>query len=471
MPSAKESLTIYNTFSRSKEVLQPRDPNHVTFYVCGPTVYDRAHIGNARPVVVFDVLFRLLQHHYPSVTYVRNITDVDDKIIKAARDKNESIDALTQRMTAYYHQDMEALNTLSPTLEPRATDYISEMHDVIHSLLAKGHAYEANNHVLFDVRSDPAYGCLSHVSHDERLAGARVDVAPYKKNPEDFVLWKPSDVDNVGWESPWGRGRPGWHIECSAMSRATLGIQFDIHGGGIDLVFPHHENEIAQSTCAHGVLPARYWMHNGHLQVNGDKMSKSLGNFFTVDDLLHRYPGEVIRLVLLGAHYRQPLDWTEVGAQQARNILDRWYRALQECDELVNLENVPISLIEALNDDLNTSQAFLVMHDLAAAIQKTNNLDERLNFQRQLKAAGHMLGLLSHTAQQWFQGAPVGLQAHEIDTLIQERNEARSQKDFKRADSIREKLDQYHVILEDTDKGTTWRCLLPNDRKKDCERD
>ena len=324
------ALTIYNTLSREKEPFTPIEPAHVRLYVCGPTVYDYVHIGNARPVVAFDVLYRLLKRHYPRVTYVRNITDIDDKIMNRAAESGESIDALTDRTGAAYQTDMARLGALAPDHEPRATQYVGQMIALIERLIARGHAYVAEGHVLFSVPSMPDYGQLSRKPRDELVAGARVEVAPYKKDPADFVLWKPSSEAQAGWPSPWGRGRPGWHIECSAMSGALLGETFDIHAGGLDLIFPHHENEIAQSRSAFGhAIMAKYWMHNGFLNISGEKMSKSLGNFLTVHELLDQYPGEVIRLLLLSAHYRQPLDFNQDGLQQAKATLDRWYGALR----------------------------------------------------------------------------------------------------------------------------------------------
>src|ERR1700722_6932965 len=327
-----DMLHLHNTLTRQKEKFEPLDPAHVRMYVCGPTVYDFAHLGNARPVVVFDVLYRLLKRHYPRVTYVRNITDVDDKIIAKAKESGEPIDSITKRTTQAYHEDMAALNALPPDIEPRATQHIPQMIALIEKLIAKKHAYVAEGHVLFNVPSMKNYGELSRRSRDELIAGARVDVAPYKKDAADFVLWKPSEPDQVGWESPWGRGRPGWHIECSAMGEAHLGETFDIHGGGLDLIFPHHENEIAQSSCAHNGAPlAKIWMHNGFLNIDKDKMSKSLGNFFTVRQLLAKAPGEALRLALLSGHYRQPLDFSPEALEVAKGTLDRWYGALRAC--------------------------------------------------------------------------------------------------------------------------------------------
>jgi cysteinyl-tRNA synthetase len=348
------TLQIYNTLSRQKEEFKPIDGSNVRMYVCGPTVYDFAHLGNARPVVVFDTLYRLLKRHYPKVTYVRNITDVDDKIMAKARDSGEAIDIITKRTTQAYHDDMGALNALPPDIEPRATQHIPQMVSLIADLIQKGHAYEAEQHVLFNVPSMKEYGLLSRRPRDELIAGARVDVAPYKKDPADFVLWKPSALDQPGWDSPWGRGRPGWHIECSAMAKEHLGDTFDIHGGGLDLIFPHHENEIAQSRCAHDGAPlANYWMHNGFLTIDNDKMSKSLGNFFTVRQLLAKAPGEALRLSLLSAHYRQPLDFSEKALLDAKTTLDRWYQALRATAGVETAAAEPGETFEAtLLDDL-----------------------------------------------------------------------------------------------------------------------
>src|SRR5471032_1013194 len=358
------SLIVYNTLSREKEPFVPLDPAHIRLYVCGPTVYDYVHIGNARPVVAFDVLYRLLKRHYPRVTYVRNITDIDDRIIARAAAKKESIEALTGRTSSAYQSDMKRLGALPPDVQPRATRHIPQMIAMIEVLLAKGHAYAADGHVLFSVPSMPDYGQLSRHSRDELIAGARVDVAPYKKDPADFVLWKPSTDAQPGWDSPWGRGRPGWHIECSAMSGTLLGETFDIHAGGLDLIFPHHENEIAQSRSAFGhAMMAKYWMHNGFLNISGEKMSKSLGNFFTVHELLDQFPGEAIRLLLLSAHYRQPLDFTHDGLQAAKATLDRWYGALRGRDQ-TGAAAVPKAVEEALLDDINTPLAISAVHQL-----------------------------------------------------------------------------------------------------------
>ena len=389
-------LTLYNSLTRRKEAFEPLDPRNVRMYVCGPTVYDRAHIGNARAFVVFDALCRLLRETYgrEHVRYVRNITDVEDKINAAARANGEPIEALTARTIAAFHEDMAALGVLPPDVEPRATAHIAQMIAMTEKLIAAGHAYAAEGHVLFAVGSDPNYGRLSGRSRDEMIAGARVEVAPYKRDAADFVLWKPSDADTPGWDSPWGRGRPGWHIECSAMSAAHLGETFDIHGGGLDLIFPHHENEAAQSVCAHAGRPfVRWWVHNGFLTVDSAKMSKSLGNFFTVRDLLDEAPGEAIRLALLGSHYRDPLNWTDEKLRQARQSLDRFYRALTLSRDPVfehagEAEAALRPVREALDDDLNTPLALARMHELAGAINRTTSDAARSAMQRALEAGG-----------------------------------------------------------------------------------
>ncbi len=451
------TLRIYNTLTRQKEDFKPIDSTHVKMYVCGPTVYDSAHLGNARPVVVFDVLYRLLTHLYPKVTYARNITDVDDKIIKAAKKNNESIDTLTKRTTDKYHQDMAALNALSPDIEPRATQHIQQMIDIIKILIDKGHAYAAEGHVLFSVKTDPNYGTLSGFDKDQIISGARVEVAPYKNDPEDFILWKPSTDAMPGWGSPWGFGRPGWHIECSAMAKAYLGETFDIHGGGIDLVFPHHENEIAQSSCCNdGKKLANYWMHNGHLGVNGEKMSKSLGNFFTVSEKLSEIPGEVIRYVLLATHYRQPLDWTGDVAGQAKNILDKFYNALDGNERQV--VGINSGLLESLQDDLNIPLALSHLHELVSEIHKTGDADQKNKLQNELRVSANLLGLLYQDPHQWFKSAQgQAIEAGEIEALIQQRRQARADKDFALADKIRDELTAKGVVLLDSSDGTAWR--------------
>jgi len=448
--SPQDQLVIYNTLSRDKERFVPLDPGHVRLYVCGPTVYDYVHIGNARPVVAFDVLYRLLKRRYPRVTNVRNIPDIDDRIIMRAADNKEPIEALTARTSSAYQSDMKRLGALPPDHEPRATEYVGQMIALIERLVARGHAYAAEGHVLFSVPSMPDYGRLSRRSRDELVAGARVEVAPYKKDPADFVLWKPSTEAQPGWSSPWGRGRPGWHIECSAMSGSLLGETFDIHAGGIDLIFPHHENEIAQSRSAFGhAIMATYWMHNGFLNISGEKMSKSLGNFFTVHELLDQYPGEAIRLLLLSAHYRQPLDFTHEGLQQAKATLDRWYGALRE-READPKASVPHSVEEALSDDLNTPLAIAALHQLANQVYQQR---EPGLAAADLRAGANALGLLQLTTQEWFQRSSDA----EIDDAITRRNAARKAKDFKEADRIRDELKARGVILEDGPKGTTWK--------------
>jgi cysteinyl-tRNA synthetase len=460
------NLQFHNTLTRRQEKFVPLDPAHVRMYVCGPTVYDFAHIGNARPVVVFDVLYRVLKLVFPKVTYVRNITDVDDKIIAAANAGGEKIDAVTGRTAKAYHEDMTALGALPPDNEPRATQHIAHMIRMIETLIARQHAYAADGHVLFSVPSMPTYGKLSGHSRDELIAGARVEVAPYKKDPADFVLWKPSTPDQPGWESPWGRGRPGWHIECSAMSEAHLGVSFDIHGGGLDLIFPHHENEIAQSECAHDGAPlARLWMHNGYLTVNGEKMSKSLGNFFTVRDLLAKAPAEAIRLLLLKTHYRAPLDFTEDGLRQARGELDRFYNALQKFDPGERLYDLaltltpPADVVDALADDLNTPLALARLHEHAsAAFQSAGGSAEPSPQVSALFAGGRLLGLFGQRPGAWFKGgAGDGLSEQHIEAAIAARLAARKAKNFSEADRIRDELKAQGVLLEDGPKGTTWR--------------
>ncbi len=473
------TLALYNTAVREKQEFVPLTPGKVGMYVCGPTVYDLAHIGNARPVVIFDVLARLLRHLGYDLTYVRNITDVEDKIITAAAENDESIDDLTRRTTQAYHDDMAALNALPPDLEPRATDHIDGMIEMITTLIDKGHAYEAEGHVLFNVTSMADYGKLSGRNRDDMIAGARVEVAPYKKDPADFVLWKPSTPDIVGWNSPWGRGRPGWHIECSVMAKAALGITFDIHGGGRDLIFPHHENEVAQSCCAHdGADFAKYWVHNGFLTVEGDKMSKSLGNFRTVRELLDEIgkdKGEILRYNMLSTHYRQPLDWNTEGVKRTRTIMDRLYIALRQLDDVEAEEKAPSEeVVAALEDDLNTPQALTALIALGKEANKAKDPLEKSRLKGLLLGSGELLGLLSFSSEEWFQGKKVvsgdltvtptlsgksykKLSEDEIEKLIEERNKAKENKDYARADEIRDSLKEKGVLLEDGPGGTTWK--------------
>ncbi|MEL7150347.1 MAG: cysteine--tRNA ligase [Pseudomonadota bacterium] len=457
-------ITLYNTVTRSKERFDPIDPKNVRMYVCGPTVYDRAHIGNARPVIVFDTLFRLLRHVYgeEAVTYVRNFTDVDDKINATALARKEAgapgtleelIAERTDETIGWYHADMEALGTLRPSQEPRATAFIGQMIALIEGLIAKGHAYAAEGHVLFRVRSYEQYGALSGRSVDDMIAGARVEVAPYKEDPMDFVLWKPSTDDLPGWESPWGRGRPGWHIECSAMAYELLGERFDIHGGGNDLTFPHHENEIAQSKCA-GHAFANVWMHNEMLQVEGKKMSKSLGNFFTVRDLLDgnwsggwKVPGEVIRFVFLSTHYRKPMDWTEAKAREAEATLTKWAKAV---DGVEPADTVDPVLLEALSDDLNTAGAIARLH----ALFKEGNM---ASLHRSLTLMGINLNALVGTKTLNADAGVFEVGGQSVDMivnrLLEERDHARKNKDYARADAIRDGIAAAGIEVKDTADG------------------
>jgi cysteinyl-tRNA synthetase len=435
------NLKLYNTLTRRKENFAPEDPANVRLYVCGPTVYDFAHIGNARPVIVFDVLFRLLRQTYGEnhVTYVRNVTDVDDKINARAAEEKVSIRELTETTLKQFHDDISALGVLEPTFEPRATEFIPEMIALIERLIASGHAYAAEGHVLFDVPSMKDYGRLSGRSLDDMIAGARVEVAPYKKDPMDFILWKPSPPDLPGWDSPWGRGRPGWHIECSAMSWKFLGQTFDIHGGGIDLVFPHHENELAQSRCAFSTpIMARLWMHNGFLQVEGRKMAKSEGNFITIRELLNDWPGEVLRFSMLRSHYRQPMDWTIRSLEESLGMLKNFY-AMAPAGKVKPALDVQIE--DALRDDLNTPEAINRLHEL--------------------EKAGDASGLIGSLAALGFAGDLTDprrsrFDTRAIETVIAARNAARAAKNWQESDRIRDELLVLGVVLKDTKDGTTW---------------
>jgi len=457
-------LTLHNTLTGQKDVFQPLDPERVTLYVCGPTVYNYVHIGNARPVVVFDVLYRLLARLYPKVVYARNITDIDDKIINACADTGESMETLTGRFTAAFREDMAALGALEPSITPLATDHIGDMIAMIETLIAKGHAYESQGHVLFAVQSMPDYGKLSGRNLEDMLAGARVEVADYKRHPGDFVLWKPSEADQPGWDSPWGRGRPGWHIECSAMIHRHLGDVIDIHGGGQDLIFPHHENEIAQGCCAHGTEHVRYWMHNGYINIDGEKMSKSLGNFRLVRDLLQHYPGEVLRFALLSSHYRSPLNFSVELLEQARGSLDSLYYALLGRGRIVRADpdyRLPDDhpVVTALLDDLNTSVAISALHAVAARLNKAEP-DDKPALKAELLAGAGLLGLLEADPTGWFQNKQGGgedeLDSATIDALVEERNQAKKDRDFARADDIRDQLKNAGIQLEDTREGTRW---------------
>ena len=458
-------LRLYDTLTRDKRVFTPIDPARVRMYVCGPTVYDFAHIGNARPVIVFDVLYRLLRHIYGDshVTYVRNITDVDDKInARAARDfpglpLNEAIRKVTEKTEAQFHTDVDALGALRPTIEPRATDFVlpradgkADMVSLIKQLIARGHAYEAGGEVLFDTTSMPDYGALSGRNLEDQLAGARIAVDAHKRHPNDFVLWKQSSADEPGWDSPWGRGRPGWHIECSAMSAAYLGDVFDIHGGGLDLIFPHHENEIAQSRCAHGTpVMASFWMHNGFLQVEGEKMSKSLGNFLTIRELLDKWPGEVLRFNMLRTHYRQPIDWTVKGLEESWKTLDDWYWVVGDTKG----DRISNAVLAALGDDLNTHQVITVLHGLR---NKAQSGDE--NARNELAWSLRMLGFLNESAAQWAarRQSNADVDAGKVQSLIDARTAARAARDFKESDRLRDELAAMGVVLKDSKEGTTW---------------
>ena len=436
------NFKIYNTLSKEKELFVPLNPDSIKMYVCGPTVYNYAHIGNARPAVVFDVLYRVLKNLYPEVIYVRNITDVDDKINDAAKKLNQPISAITNKYTDIYHQDMNNLCVLRPDHEPRVTDNIAQIISMIQKILDNKNAYISDGHVLFDITSFRQYGKLSNRDTEEMLAGARVEVADYKKNPGDFVLWKPSQDNNSGWSSPWGFGRPGWHIECSSMVETYLGNEIDIHGGGQDLIFPHHENEIAQSCSAHNsVSYVRYWMHNGYLNMEGEKMSKSLGNIITVKDLLERYDGEVIRLALLSTHYRKPINFSESLLDQSKNILNKLYKKLNNQG---NEDEISEDVSKALLDDLNTPLAI------------SNLL--KIKCSRTLLKSANLLGLLNKTTDEWFAlNNKFTISENDIESLIQERDGARKSKDFKRADEIRDQLEENNVLLEDVDGQTIWR--------------
>jgi cysteinyl-tRNA synthetase len=464
-------LKLYDTLTRQKRLFQPLDKARVRVYVCGPTVYDFAHIGNARPVIVFDVLFRLLRHLYGAdrVTYVRNITDVDDKINARAAEEhpdltlNEAIRTVTVTTERQFHEDADALGCLSPTLEPRATEHIDAMRVLIERLIASDHAYVAQEHVLFRVASMPDYGSLSKRSLDEMIAGARVEVAPYKHDPMDFVLWKPSQPGEPAWPSPAGiaaPGRPGWHIECSAMSWKHLGEIFDIHGGGIDLVFPHHENEIAQTRCAfHSPVMANYWMHNGFLQVEGEKMSKSLGNFVTIRQLLADWPGEVLRLNMLRTHYRQPIDWTMRGLQESQRILDEWYQAVG--DTTAPQEAMPDDdVIGSLCDDLNTPNVLTRLHALVSEIRGPASGARQIELKRSLKSSGALLGILEKTEEGYLKADPrrIAIDESKVKSLIDARAQARKARNFKQADGIRDELVDMGVEIEDhKDGSTSWK--------------
>ncbi len=457
------TIRLYDTRRGRKVDFEPLARGKVTMYLCGPTVYNYAHIGNARPAVVFDLLARLLRRRY-ELKFARNFTDVDDKINAAAIETGRPIDEITATYKQAYNEDMAALGVLPPDVEPCATDHVGEMIDMIETLIAKGHAYAADGHVLFDVATYPDYGALSKRNLREMIAGARVEVAPYKKAAQDFVLWKPSTPELPGWDSPWGRGRPGWHIECSAMAAAHLGTTIDIHAGGTDLVFPHHENEMAQSTCAHdGRVFARYWLHNGFLSMDHEKMSKSLGNVLLVHELIKSIPGEVLRLGLLSAHYRQPLDWSDATLAQAYKGLDRLYGAVRgvEVGEDARASAAPPdALVAALEDDLNTPQAMAEFFMLAKHLNKARSGSERERLAAVMYASGDLMGLLGQDPEDWFAAPADGeLSPAEIETILEKRRIAKRDKDYAAADAYRDRLTAAGIGIEDGPDGTTWRRL------------
>ena len=460
-------IWLHDSKSRSKRLFEPLNEEEISIYVCGPTVYDRAHIGNAVPTVVFDVLVRFLRVCYPRVKYVANITDIDDKINKKATETGESIFAITKKFAQYYREDVSALGVLPPDLETYATDHIPQIIELIDSLIEGGFAYEAEQHVLFHVPAFKEYGRLSNRTLEDMLDGARVEVAPYKKDPKDFVLWKPSTPDLPGWESPWGRGRPGWHIECSAMIRSHLGATIDIHGGGSDLLFPHHENELAQGSCLGDASYVRYWMHNGMLNFAGEKMAKSVGNIVTINELLEDYDGEVIRYALLSGHYRQSLLFEERLLEQAKSSLETLYLARRRAEKSSSVEDqindpsnrladYPEEVLTALADDLNTPRALSAMHGLARAINRESDLQKVRDLHRNLVRGSELLGVLSKSSSEYFQ-TDDSLDTAKIDELISLRKEARANKDFSRADEIRDQLVAMNIVIEDSRNGTTWR--------------
>ena len=453
------SLKLYNTLTKQKEIFQPQNPDEVTFYLCGPTVYDLPHLGNARSAICADVLYRVLSYLYENVKFARNFTDFEDKIINAAQQNNESISDLTKRTEQAYLEDMDEVNVLLPDLMPRATEHISDMIKLIGKLIKNNHAYVAEGHVLFDVPSMPNYGSLSKQNRDDMIAGARVEVAPYKKDPADFVLWKPSTPEQPGWDSPWGRGRPGWHIECTAMIHALFGPSIDIHAGGQDLIFPHHENEIAQAECVdHKHSYVRYWVHNGMLIVNGEKMSKSVGNFLTVRELLDKVPGEAIRFYMLGTHYRQSFDFTMDGLEQAKLTLDRFYLALRDNDDIDEDEDVELQqeFMDAMEDDVNTPLILTLMHQYLTNLNKAKTEEARVKYKSLLSIAGQILGILEYDPESWFKWG-MDVSEEEIEAKIEERQEARDAKDYAKADEIRKWFTDHKIEIEDSPQGTKWR--------------
>ena len=458
-----QDIKIYNSFSGNKEVFVPINKEHVKIYVCGPTVYNYAHIGNARPAVVFDTFVRFLRSQFAKITHVSNITDIDDKIIAAALEKDLPISQITEKYTDIYNADLNTLGVHAPDFQPKATEFIPEMIELIQVLIDKGHAYEKEGHVLFHVLSFENYGCLSKRNRDEQIAGSRVEVAPFKKDAADFVLWKPSSDVQPGWDSPWGFGRPGWHLECSVMSEKTLGLPFDIHGGGRDLVFPHHENEIAQSCCASGIKNdpssyAKYWMHNGFVTVNGEKMSKSLNNITLIKDLTDSYKGEVIRLTLLSSHYRQGLDWNESIIHQSEKLLDKLYKILS--DEGINSAptsfNFDEDILEALADDLNTPKVISVLNSLAKKYSQDSGIYKK-DIAEKIKTSGNLIGILNEDPVKWFERDSKDLDIELIEDLMRQRDQAKSDKDYAKADSIRDELIGLGVEILDSQDGSSWK--------------
>ena len=455
------SIKIYNTLTRQKEDFEPIDPNHIRVYTCGPTVYNYSHIGNARPAIISDVLIRLLRFVYPKVTYVSNITDIDDKIINAAKEENCGIDVITNKYEKIYNENLLSLGVSKPDLQPRATEYIPEMLNIISKLIKDDYAYIAEGHVLFNVKKYPLYGKLSGRNIEEQIIGSRVEIAPYKKDPIDFVLWKPSADKQPGWDSPWGFGRPGWHLECSAMSQRTLGLPFDIHGGGLDLTFPHHENEIAQSCAVLGKLEnpsayAKYWIHNGMLQFDGEKMSKSIGNTHLINDLLDKYPGEVLRLAMLSTHYRQPLNWNDKTLLQAKASMTRINRIIGKLDFDINKDKFlpPNEVVSALSDDFNTPKALGEFNILINRFSQSEKKDQKI-LKNKILSSAYLLGLYQNKLRD-FQKSSFNSSDIRINSLIQKRNKARSQNDYDLADKIRNELNEFGIDIEDTKDGTRW---------------
>ena len=461
-------LFIHNTLTRNKEEFIPINSDHIRMYTCGPTVYNYAHIGNARPAVVSDLLVRVLRQLYSKVTYVSNITDIDDKIINASIETGVPIDEITSKYEKIYNEDMASLGVLKPDIQPHATDFIQQMIDLVQQMINNDTAYESEGHVLFDITRYSAYGKLSGRDIEDQLAGSRVEVASYKKNPGDFVLWKPSSDNQPGWESPWGFGRPGWHLECSTMSEQSLGLPFDIHGGGMDLTFPHHENEIAQSCGAHNedkdpTIFSKYWFHNAMLNIDGEKMSKSLGNIFYIRDYLEKCDGETLRLALLSGHYRQSINWTSNTIEQAKNTLDKFYRVLNKFSDIEVNKNMvnkcPEQVLNALCDDLNTSKALAEINEIVKNLSSSNDLNDKIKFKTELLSATKVFGILQKSPKKWLGIGQTqdNLDSEFIEKLINDRNEARASKDFNKADEIRNKLTKMGIEIEDTPNGTIWR--------------